>query len=193
MLISLLMHQPQMLGTILRHTPAWVGALLAGLVWLGLSQARDRETSLARIAITPVAMMALSIWGMVSAFGSSPMFGYAMLMWMFAGAVTFASIGMTRAPRGTQYHPATRTFFLPGSWVPLLLIAGIFITRYVVNVDVAMQPGLARDGQYTLIVGAVYGLCSGIFIGRAARLWRLAAERGRAGLALQCEPHHLLQ
>jgi hypothetical protein len=188
MLIPLVMHQPQMLAVILRGTPGWVWALLAGLVWLGLSQSRDREASLLRIAIMPVAMMALSIWGMVSAFGASPLFGYVMLMWMFAAAASFAAIGMTSPPRGTEYHPATRTFFLPGSWMPLLLIAGIFLTRYVVNVDVAMQPALARNGNYTLIVAAVYGLCSGIFIGRAARLWRLAGERGGLGLV-----HQLLQ
>ena len=36
-----------------------------------------------------------------------------------------------------------------------------------------MQPQLARDGQYTLVVGTLYGAFSGIFAGRAARLWRL--------------------
>jgi hypothetical protein len=185
MLIPLLIQQPQMLGNILRNTPAWVWALLAGLVWLGASQARDREASLRRIAVMPLAMMALAIWGMVSAFGASPMFGYLMLMWMFAGAVTFALVGLTRAPRGTEYHEATRTYFLPGSWMPLLLVLGVFLTRYVVNVDVAMHPALARDGQYTLIVAAIYGVCSGVFFGRAARLWRLAAERRGSGLALQ--------
>lgn len=188
MLITLLLHRPQMLVNVLRGTPIWVWALLAGLLWLGLRQAREREAGLLQIAITPVAMLALSIWGMVSAFGPSPMFACVMLMWMFAGAVTLAVIGRSRPPHGTQYHPATRTFQLPGSWVPLLLIAGIFLTRYIVNVDVAIQPGLARDSQYTLVVGTVYGLCSGIFIGRAARLWRLAARRAGAGAQLQGDP-----
>lgn len=181
MLIPLLIQQPHMLANILRATPTWVWALLAGLLWLGFSQARDRRASLLRIAAMPVAMLALAIWGMVSAFGASPMFGYDMLMWMFAAALAFAVIGSTQAPRGTQYHAATRSFFLPGSWTPLLLIAGIFVTRYVVNVDIAMQPSLARNGQYTLIVAAIYGLCSGIFAGRAARLWRMAAESGSPG------------
>jgi hypothetical protein len=41
-----------------------------------------------------------------------------------------------------------------------------------------MQPTLATDGRYTLAVGTLYGIFSGIFIGRAARLWRLAAQAG---------------
>jgi uncharacterized protein YneF (UPF0154 family) len=65
-------------------------------------------------------------------------------------------------------------FTLPTSWVPLLLILGIFLTKYIVGVELAMRPALARDDQYTLVVSVIYGLFSGIFIGRAARLWRLA-------------------
>jgi hypothetical protein len=101
----------------------------------------------------------------------------------------FAAIGTTNPPAGTQFHPATRSFRLPGSWIPLALIVAVFLTRYVVNVDLAMQPALARDGQYTLIVSALYGLTSGMFIGRAARLWRLAIERiGFGGAVMQRDP-----
>jgi hypothetical protein len=185
MLIPLLVQQPQMLLTILRNTPNWVWALLAALLWLGFSQARDREASLVRVSLMPIVMTAFGIWGMTSAFAASAMFGYAMLMWMFAAAVSFAVIGTTRAPGGTQYHPQTRTFFLPGSWAPLALILAIFLVRYVVNVDVRMDPALVGNGQYNLAVAAIYGLTSGIFVGRAARLWRLAAERTGAEPALQ--------
>src|SRR5439155_7377028 len=130
-------------------------------VALGVSQARDREASLLRVSVMPIVMTAFSLFGMVSAFGKSPLFGDAMLMWMLAAAVTFALVAATRASAYTEYHAATRTFFLPGSWAPLALILGIFLTRYVVNVDLAMQPALARDGMYTVIVAAIFGLCSG--------------------------------
>jgi uncharacterized protein YneF (UPF0154 family) len=72
--------------------------------------------------------------------------------------------------------------------LPLVMILGIFLTRYVVNVDIAMNPPLTRDGQYTMIVAAMYGLFTGAFLGRAARLWRLAAERSGAGFLLQRDP-----
>lgn len=188
MLISALFQQPQMIGAILRGTPTFVWVLLAVLVGIGLAQTRDREAGVLRVSALPVVLTAFGIWGMSAAFGKSPMFGYAMLMWMFAAAVSFAVVGTMRAPARTEYHPATRSFFLPGSWAPLALIAGIFLTRYVVNVDIAMHPELARDGQYTFIVAGVYGLCSGIFVGRAARLWRVAAEKSGAGFMLQRDP-----
>ena len=174
MLIQILTQQPQMLGTLLRNTPIWVWGLLAALTALGLVQARQRQASWARVSLLPIAMTALSIWGSVSAFGASPLFGFVMLAWLVAAAVALAVLASMPAPRGTAYDSASRSFTLPGSWVPMALIMGIFLTRYAAGVELAMQPGLARDGQFTLVVGALYGLFSGIFIARAARLWRLA-------------------
>jgi hypothetical protein len=185
MLIPMLLEHPQMIGTIVRNTPTWVWFLLAALTWLGVTQLRDRNAGLVRVSLLPVIMTGLSIWGIVGAFGSSPGFGYIMMVWMLVAAVAFAAIGITLPPKGTLYEPSSRTYFLPGSVVPLAMILGIFLTRYVVNVDIAMNPTLTRDGQYTMIVAAMYGLFTGTFLGRAARLWRLAAERSGAGFFLQ--------
>lgn len=176
MLIPMLIDHPQMLGTVLRHTPPWVGLLLAGLIALGVSQMRARQASLARVSILPIAMTGLSLWGMYSAFGTSMMFGYAMIGWMLVASVAFAAIGLTDVPKGTLYESRSGSFHLPGSAVPLIMILVIFLTRYVVNVDVAMNPALREVGEYTLAVAAIYGLFTGAFLGRAARLWLLAAR-----------------
>jgi hypothetical protein len=174
MLIQTLINQPQMLGTILRTTPPWVWGLLAGLVVLGLTQAKQRNASWARVALLPVMMTAMSIWGTASAFGASPWFGTVMLAWLVATVLVLAMVAPMAAPRGAAYDSASRTFRLPGSWVPMALIVAIFLVKYVVGVDLAMQPALAHDAQYTLVAGALYGVFGGVFIGRAARLGRLA-------------------
>lgn len=176
MLIQMLVHQPQMLGPVLKSTPPWVWGLLAALTALGLSQARTRSASLARITFMPVAMIALSLWGTASAFGSSPQFGSVVLAWLAAAAAALAIVAPFAPPPGTRYDATTRTFTLPGSWIPMLLILGIFLTKYIVGVELAMQPALAHDGSYTLAVGTVYGVFSGLFAGRGARLWRLASR-----------------
>jgi hypothetical protein len=176
MLLQLIANHPEALGTVLKNTPLFVWGLLAGLLWLGLSQVRSRTAGLKRVVLMPVLMTGLSVWGTVSAFSASPMFGYVMLVWMLMAATTLALVATMSPPSGAEYDAGTRIFALPGSWVPLVLILGIFFTKYVVGVDLAMQPDLARDGQYTLIVGALYGLFSGVFAGRAARLLRLAAR-----------------
>jgi|GEM_PF-83585 uncharacterized membrane protein len=188
MLIPMLIQHPQMLGAILRGTPLWVWGLLAGLISLGWSQARARNASLTRTAITPAAMTAFAIWGLFAAFGRSPFFSEAMLAWLLTAAVAFAAVASMAAPRGASFDAWTRHFALPGSWVPMALIVGIFLTKYVVGVDLAMQPTLTRDGQYMLVVAALYGAFSGIFLGRAARLWRLVTPHGGFGLLLQRDP-----
>jgi hypothetical protein len=176
MLIQMLMQQPQAITTVLKSTPTWVWGLLAGLTALGLSQVRSRTASFTRIAITPVAMLALSVWGTVSAFGRSPDIGFVLALWAGILAVTVIAVMQLPVPAGTQFDESTRQYKLPGSWVPMLLIVAIFLVKYVVGVDLAMQPSLALDSHYVLIVAGLYGVFSGIFAGRAARLWRLASH-----------------
>jgi hypothetical protein len=183
-----LIHHPEIIGTALRHTPAWVWALLAALVAAGITQLRDRTAGLVRVTILPLAMTGLSLWGLAGAFGSSPILALLVLTWIAVSAIAFALIGRSNAPQGTRYDAGSSTFFLPGSWVPLVTILGIFLTRYIVNVDVAITPALARDGRYTLAVAALYGVFTGTFLGRAARLWRLAPQGRGVGLLLQREP-----
>ncbi|WP_296446207.1 DUF6622 family protein [Rhodoferax sp. UBA5149] len=181
MLIQLITQQPQMLAPIVKATPTWVWGLLATLLALGLSQLRARRVSLSRMTLLPVLMTGLSLWGTVSAFAGSPLFAYVLLAWAVGAALMLGFIAPQGPQTGTQYDAASRCFQVPGSWVPLALILGIFLTKYIVGVDLAMQPALAKDGQYTLIIGALYGLFCGTFAARAVRLWRLALRQGGKG------------
>ena len=54
---------------------------------------------------------------------------------------------------------------------------GIFLVKYVVGVDLAMAPQLVQEAPYVLTVAALYGAFTGIFVGRASRLWRLWLRR----------------
>jgi hypothetical protein len=172
MLIQLLIQHPQVLGAVVRNTPAWVWGLLAGLLTLGATQLRDRTASLLRVSLLPVSMTIFSIWGTLAAFGNSPVLLTAMAVWLAAASVLFALLAPGRS--NASYDPASRSYTLPGTVIPMLLIAGIFLVKYVVGVDLAMGPHLTGDAQYVLTVASLYGAFTGIFLGRAARLWLLA-------------------
>lgn len=176
MIIDLLIHHPEALGTVLQKTPTWVWGLLAGLLALGGSQLVARTASLTRVAVMPVAMTLFSVYGLVSAFGSSGQVLGALAAWMAAAAVvaTLTLALLPAAPAGTRYLAASRSFHLPGSPLPLLLILGIFLTKYLVGIEMAMQPALAHDATFDLEIAALYGVFNGLFIARSARLWRLA-------------------
>ena len=92
-------------------------------------------------------------------------------VWLVAAALAFALLSRGR-PAG-HYDAARRLYVLPGSVIPLLLIVGIFLVKYVVGVDLAMEPQLVQNTPYVLCVAALYGAFTGFFIGRASRLWRL--------------------
>ncbi len=185
MLIQLIVQHPSAIATVLKNTPVWVWGLFGTLLALGLSQVRTRNVSALRMTLMPLAMTALSIYGTVSAFGKSPLFLWVLAAWLVGAGLMLVLIGSRAVPAGTQYDADSRSFTVPGSLVPLGLIMGIFLTKYVVGVDLAMQPTLAGDGLYTLMVGGLYGLFSGIFAGRAARLWTLVPG---ARLVLQRDP-----
>lgn len=176
MLLHLLVHQPRVLGQIVQNTPHWVWGLLAGLLWLGASQLFERTASLRRVVLMPLAMAGLSVYGLVSAFGGSGRVGATVLAWLAAAAMVTALALWFRptVPSGTLYAAPSRSFRLPGSAMPLVLIRGIFLTKYFVGVELAMQPALAQDGLLALQISTLYGVFSGLFVACALRLWRLA-------------------
>jgi hypothetical protein len=156
---------------IVLNTPVWVWALLAALMALGYSQTRNRTIGLGRVITMPSAMILLSLYGTVSAF--SPSSG--VLSAWFAACTLLASMIVLRpAPLGTGYDSTRRQFAVPGSWLPLFVILGIFCTKYAVGVTLAMQPAMAHHTLFATLVSTLYGLFSGFFAGRALRLWRMA-------------------
>jgi hypothetical protein len=157
-----------MLIQIISKTPLWVWLLLAALIAAGWSQTRTRTASLTRITVLPLAMTALSLFGTIGAFGSAPQ---NLVVWLLAGSVTAACVLLRPLPQGTRYQPSQRQFTVPGSWVPLALMMGIFLSKYVVGVATSIQPALAHHTGFSLTFCALYGAFSGIFLARAARLW----------------------
>lgn len=162
-----------MLLQILAHTPKWVFAVFALLLWLGGRQLRPGRAGLGRTLALSGAMAALSLAGVISAFGDS---AGALLGW--AAAATAAALVVLQAPppRGVRYDAAERSFHLPGSAVPLLLMMGVFCTKYAVGVALAMHPELQRQAGFAVGIPMLYGAFSGLFAARAGRLWRLAAR-----------------
>ena len=166
-----------MLLQIIAHTPRWVFAVFALLVWIGSKQLLAGRVSLTRVAVMPVAMAGLSVYGVFSAFGDSPM---ALAGWAVAAAVAVALVLRRPLPAATRYDADTRSFHVAGSAVPLALMMGIFLTKYVVGVQIALHPELAHHHNFALAIGTLYGAFSGIFTGRTLRLWKLAMRRDRA-------------
>lgn len=160
-----------MLMQIVLHTPKWVFAVFFLLLWLGAKQLLTNSVSLTRVTLMPVAMGGLSLYGVVSVFGDS--LG-ALLGWAVAALLLLALVLQRPVPATTRYDAAERRFHVAGSPVPLMLMMGIFLTKYVVGAALAMHPELGHGAVFGIVVPTLYGAFTGVFVARATRLWKLA-------------------
>ena len=161
---------------ILLHTPKWVFILFALLLWLGARQLLANTMSLGRVTVMPIVMACLSIFGVASAFGGSSL---TLLAWVAAALATLTVVLQRPLPAGTRYDEPTRSIHVAGSAVPLLLMMGIFFTKYGVGVTFALHPEMRHDATLALAIPVLYGVFSGVFAGRALRLWKLAIREDR--------------
>jgi len=164
------------------HTPSWVWLLLAGLCVLGFSQTRSRQVSLQRQFILPLAMLALSLSGMTTSLGMS-----VTVLSIWGSALLISATGLLEmgVGRGIRYDKESQLFSIPGSWLPLLLILTMFITKYSVNASLAIQPALAQQVAFTLGFSALFGVLNGAFLVRVLVALRLLrTEQSKLNLAV---------
>lgn len=182
MLLTLATQQPRVLLTIAQHTPFWVWMLLAALIWLGVSQCFARTAGLRRVVMLPIAMAVFSVWGIAQAFGAAPQLLEILIAWcLVAGTVAVLTLWLLHTrPATARYDADHQRFHLPGSGWPLLLIVGIFLVKYGVGVELALQPALAHDNQFGLQIAVIYGAFNGLFAARTGRLLRLAKSQAAA-------------
>jgi hypothetical protein len=162
-----------MLAEILRRTPGWAFVLFFVLLAVGYLQSKGQVVKRGRVAVLPVAMIVLSLYGVMSAFGNSSV---ALVSWT-AGAGIAGWVGVLLGiPRGVRYSRAAGAFSVPGSWLPLALMMAIYFTRYATAVVLARQLPVAGEPAFVGSVGLCYGACSGLFLARVLVI-RRAAER----------------
>jgi len=162
-----------MITSVLAHVPAWVWVLLAALIALGVSQTFPRTVALRRATIMPIALIVLSLSGVTSTFRGEPL---ALAGWLvgLAGAVMVAlSVG---AWKGIGWSASSQRLLVPGSWWPLAIIMGIFMTKFAVGTTLAIHPSSAADPVFASLVGLAYGAFSGTFFSRGLAMWKVAHE-----------------
>jgi len=166
-----------MILQILQRTPLWVFALFVVLAIFGVLQSRTRQIGLVRVTILPLVLIGLSLSGILSSFAAN---AWALAAWCGAVGVALLLNGFAKWPREVSYSATTRSFLVPGSWLPMAVMMAIFFTRYTVNVALAMHPELAAAIWLPIAVSFAYGLMSGAFLARALRI---LGSRSRAAVS----------
>lgn len=165
-----------MLQQILLHTPMFVWALLAFCLLMGLLQRRDQQLNRTRLIVPSVVWTVFGLWGMASAFGLQAL---PLAAWALALAVTVGLLRGRAWPAGVQVDTARGLYHVPGSWLPMAMMMGIFGAKYVVGVSLALVPMLAQQPAFAVGVSALYGALSGLFVARTVNV--LAPGTARPG------------
>lgn len=154
--------------------PPWVPVLFLVLVFLGYRFTLPHTVKPARLVAVALAMFGLSLYGVFSAFGAEPL---ALVAWA-AGYGASLSLGAQRFVSGlTAVGTRVR---VPGSWVPLALVLGIFTAKFALGFAAATHSPLLRQLGFAIVMSLVLGALSGGFGARALAVHRCAASSGAA-------------
>jgi len=149
---------------IIKNTPIWVFILFIGLVFLGYSQSKDRVVTIKKVFILPFAMIILSIFGVISAFGITKI---SLILWFF-GIITSVLLCLKLlSNKNIKYDNEIKSYFIPGSWMPMVLILFIFFTKYFVGVVIAKQLPIIDNILFIYTISLLYGFLSGVFLSRS--------------------------
>jgi hypothetical protein len=148
---------------VLVHTPLWVFALFAYLVWQGIKAMQPRRTPIWRALIVPVVFI---VWG-VSRIGSGHQDGTWPLVAWIAAALVLLPLGVL-TPRPFDVDHTTGEIIRPGSAFALVRNLVVFSLQYTVGVITAINAG---DRALASIAGrAISGATAGYFIGSTIAL-----------------------
>ena len=149
---------------IVTHTPIWVWAIFALVLFLGYQRTRDRTVALWRLLLLPAVMVVTAGSGIVGA-------GLAAAPAIVVGLVIGGVSGWLMERDGATRRLPDGRLWLRGEWASLVQILAIFVWRYTSAVLTATNPGLAADGNWHLMVAFITTALAALFLGRtAARL-----------------------
>jgi hypothetical protein len=154
---------------IIQGTPTWVWLLLAFLAYRGFKATRASTTPLAKLAIIPLIFAGMGIAHLFSA----PLAGLdAVAAWIIGIGAGIAGGVFTATRTRFIVDPIARTVMLPGSFLPLVLIAATFIAKFWLGFELATVTNLSALAMYVTIDAAVSGIVAGMFAGRFFTYWK---------------------
>ncbi|MGO1073484.1 DUF6622 family protein [Lysobacter sp. CA199] len=153
------------LSALLTHTPLWVFALFAVLIWLGARRLRASTLPLARVWTVPAIFIAWGLCGLFAHAGGTPI--ESLGRWI-GGALIGGALGAwSLSPSALRFDHRNRLVRQPGSALPLLRNLAIFAGHYVLQMIAAAHPQM-RDSAMAWDL-YVSGFSAGFFIGWAIR------------------------
>ena len=150
-----------MLIQILPHTPLYVWAILALLIYRGVVAMRDREIAVGAMFVIPVIMLALSLGDIVAKFDNAflPFCAWAV------GATVLTLLVARFSAAGISAGSTPGTVRVHGSPMPLVMMLGVFLTKFVAAVALAILPHANESVLFATVMCTLFGCFNGYFLG----------------------------
>lgn len=155
------------------HIPLWVFALLAMLLGLGYLQSRTRLVSPALPRLVALGFLGYSLWGVLGSFGTA---WQAVAPWVIGVAIALLGTRTSFWARGMSWVAASGKVLVPGSWLPLGFMLGIFGIRFALGFAAGAGAPVLSGSLAAATSALVLGLFSGLFAARAQAVVSVAKQ-----------------
>lgn len=158
--------QMQSIWPWLAAIPKWVYALVFLLIYLGIKATRPIIVPFKNLFYTPILFITLSLF---SIWYTLPLTQFNIAVWV-AAALLGAGLGWVQFTllriRGIKN---THNIYVPGTWALLLLVLFFVVVTRFISYKLTADPSLIRNTAYAPHFMFLYGIFSGLFMGRLAR------------------------
>lgn len=157
-----------MLGSFLQGAPLWVWPLLVLLIFIGIKATRDRSAPVWMVYFLPL-LGILSLRSVNALPASGPIWGVFLAAYIIGVALGFRyqkTVILGRDGGRVQ---------LAGEWLTFGLLMVVFWMNFVGGVMKSVAPLIYSGPVFPIIFAVFAGMASGIFLGRAARVFKASS------------------
>ena len=166
------------IASIFAHTPFWVWIILAAMLWRGLKSTMPREVGLTSLLLLPAILVLLSSYSLFTA-GLS----VAVVAGLAMGALLGIAAGIQLDRRFAAVPVSPGRIRLPGEWTPVAVVLTIFATRYIRIVAGIVNPALATNSTFLLVMSGISAFTAAMLLTRTALRFRVLQNSAQPLLA----------
>lgn len=145
------------------QTPWWVYVLFFYLVTVGIKALKTNVVSIKKLLILPILFSAMSVHTVVTSFQLE----FTVVSAWIGSIVIGIWIGWMLVRKQTLTVDKKHLLLkLPGTWVTLIIIMIIFVSKYYFGYALSVDPQLIHQTGFEFSMLFISGACTGLFIGR---------------------------
>ena len=152
-----------MLKTFISQTPLWVYILLIYLLFIGFKATKTNSVSLVKLSFMPAIFFAMSIHTVLSVLDINILI---IITWVICLLMGVGLGQLIVCQSNVKIDKETNLLTIPGTWSTFILIIIIFIYKYWINFEMAVNKEILENKLFDELLVGSSALFPGIFLGK---------------------------